>query len=221
MSQSVISSEPVFDPTILAHFWARVDKREPNECWEWQAGIDKDGYGKLSVNRKDWKAHRFSWMTSYGNVPNGLHVCHTCDNRRCVNPAHLFLGTNADNMKDKIEKGHQTRGSEYVRSKLTEADIPKIIELYNKGKSQCALGKIFGVQQTTISLVLRRERWTHVEVSELPRLRRRGGGSRKLTWDTVDAIREAFSKGAKTKDLAQQFGISPRSIRDIIGGKTW
>ena len=121
---------------LATRFWAKVDKTPghgPNgDCWEWQAGRSKFGYGRIMVGRKLVVAHRVSLALSEGSsIPDGLCVCHKCDNPRCVNPAHLFLGTNQDNMVDKISKG---RGGENQHI----------------GKTHCANGHEFTKENTYI-----------------------------------------------------------------------
>ena len=103
---------------MLTRFWNKVDKS--GACWEWTASKDKDGYGLFHFNRKQVRAHRFAF--GLDNIPKGMAVCHTCDNPGCVNPDHLFLGTNLDNTQDMISKGRNTLTS-YWKGKKMSADI--------------------------------------------------------------------------------------------------
>ncbi len=88
-------------------FWDKVNKDGDN-CWEWQAAT-RDGYGMFWFNGKIVPAHRVSWELSFGKIPSGMQVLHTCDNRKCVSPLHFFLGTQADNLQDAVNKGHLNR----------------------------------------------------------------------------------------------------------------
>jgi len=140
-------------------FWIKVDVRSENECWNWIGGLDAKGYGCFYWNgdpQPTTRAHRRSWLLHNGPIPPGLCVCHRCDNPRCVNPNHLFLGTHADNAADKVSKGRQAR-------KLSDGDIRQIRLLRERGARHRELARSFGVCETTVVKICRRERWGHVE----------------------------------------------------------
>lgn len=93
---------------IEARFWAKVDKRGPNECWPWLAVTDGRNRGSFTWNGRPTKAPRIAWFLTHGEMPQG-ETCHSCDNPICVNPAHLWVGTKADNMRDMVVKGRHAR----------------------------------------------------------------------------------------------------------------
>ena len=134
-----------------------------NECWEWQGRKDKAGYGALG----SLKAHRVAYEIYYAEPLGELHCLHRCDNPSCVNPFHLFSGTNADNVKDKVEKGRcytgNQKGQSNGNSKLTDTLVKEIRLLYNSGGyTTTQLGKEYGVNRATISYVVNNKTFKHL-----------------------------------------------------------
>ena len=139
---------------------ASVTKGEPGECWTWDRCVDAKGYGVLRVGKKRKFAHRVSWEAHRGVIPDGLCVCHRCDNPPCTNPEHLFLGTNADNVADMVSKGRQRGGArEGVRTKLTAADV---LSIRADGRPQRVIAKDYGVSRQSISNIKTRKTWWHI-----------------------------------------------------------
>jgi hypothetical protein len=146
-------------------FWQKVSKSD--ECWTWIGSKDCDGYGVMSqhVNgiAKQRKAHIISYELHFGEIPTGICVLHKCDNPSCVNPEHLFLGTQADNQHDRKNKGRQAKGEANGRAKLTEQDVRDIRYLYKTVDiSQTGLANKYGVSQYSISQVVLNKKWKHV-----------------------------------------------------------
>ncbi len=136
---------------------------EPNSgCWLWIGAVNNRGYGKLFTCGKSIQAHRHSWAIHFGGVPNGQHVLHRCDTPACVNPKHLFLGTNADNVYDKMKKGRHIapKGTANGCSKLND-EIVRSIRLDNRPNT--VICKDFGVSNVLISLIKRKQAWRHVQ----------------------------------------------------------
>ncbi len=150
----------------MKRFWDKVDIRGPDECWEWQGGISSSGYGNFQHASKQYGAHRFSYELNFGQIPDGMHVCHTCDNRRCVNPSHLWAGTHRDNMDDRCAKGRtvgQRPGEGSTVSKLTNEQVLEIRAIYARGgRTQASVAQQFGVDTSLISLIVNRKRWGHL-----------------------------------------------------------
>jgi hypothetical protein len=145
-------------------FWAKVNISGPTNCWPWMASKIPDGYGNFSINGKIMLTHRLAWEFTFGPIPEGMNICHTCDNPPCCNPAHLFLGTQIDNIRDMIQKGHLViahhTGETNGTHKLTWEQVAEIRRLYLTGDySQSTLGKMFGVCTNGISLITRNKIW--------------------------------------------------------------
>ena len=143
-------------------FWSKVAKSD--SCWTWTAGLNESGYGSFRFGNRMHAAHRIAWMLTSGQ-PGDLHVLHKCDNRRCVNPEHLFLGTNADNVADRVRKGRSSSagGERHGRAKLRAADIPAIRQRIALGEFQKDIARDYGVSQPCIGYLARGETWHAVQ----------------------------------------------------------
>jgi hypothetical protein len=145
-------------------FWQHVITVDGDACWGWTGSISR-GYGNVRVKKRHYGAHRISWEIHFGAIPPGLSVLHKCDNPSCCNPAHLFIGTQADNMRDMKEKGRARWGTEGNPrpQKLTADQVREIRILYANGNiTTYQLGKQFNVDQTCISQIVLRKIWRHV-----------------------------------------------------------
>lgn len=136
------------------------------KCWLWVAGRGSDGYGSVWMRGEMRKAHREAFEDKHGlGRADGLVVRHKCDVRLCVNPAHLELGTVADNNRDRDERGRQAKGEAIGAAKLTEANVRAIRASYIpycRKQGTVALARAYGVANATISKIIRHERWGHV-----------------------------------------------------------
>ena len=133
-------------------------------CWVWLGCKRKEGYGRISVKGRSEATHRMSYTLFNGTIPKGLLVCHKCDNPSCINPEHLFVGTDLDNSKDKIKKGRQfvLKGENVSNSILTNTKVMQIRSLCKDGLTLKEISEMFGVSITTIHRVKIRKTWKHI-----------------------------------------------------------
>lgn len=144
-------------------FWERVKKTDG--CWEWQGGSLSNGYGCVMYQGKVRRTHRLAYILTYGEIDPQLLVCHTCDNRKCCRPDHLFLGTHQDNYDDMIAKGRHksSPGVKNHNAKLNDDKVRIARQLYRNGHQQTAIARLFGVDKTTIHDVVHNRIWAHVK----------------------------------------------------------
>ena len=160
---------------IESRFLAKIKKNENSGCWEWIGAKNDSGYGIISFGkRKNCKrilSHRLSYEMYRGNISENMCVCHSCDNRICVNPNHLWLGTKKQNSQDMIAKGrgkypgpkNPTKGELSGKSKLTEKQVNEIRNKYKMGLSNgVQLSKEYKVRHSTIYEILNNKRWKHL-----------------------------------------------------------
>ena len=148
-------------------FWPKVSVGDANECWPWNGGNNGRGYGVFGRTwRKMQYAHRFAWEVTHGPVPDGLCVCHHCDNPPCCNPAHLFIGTIRDNSADMVAKGRaakhpESRGASNGNAKLTQSQVRSIRRLASSGFTQIEVGAFFKVNRRSIARIWNGSGWIH------------------------------------------------------------
>lgn len=131
-------------------------------CWPWSGKTDQNGYGVFYLGGGDYRAPRFAYEVAFDTALGDRFVCHRCDNPRCVNPAHLFLGTSQENTADRQAKGRHARGERQGKAKLTDASVREIRRALSEGATQTAVARRFGVTQATIGYVKQRKIWGHV-----------------------------------------------------------
>lgn len=150
-------------------FWRKAEIKSTEDCWLWKGIITTEGYGKFTAALVHGQrvvvvsAHRVSYFLTHGELPLDLCVCHHCDNPSCVNPKHLFLGTNSDNIADRDRKNRQAKGLRSGVSKLTPSAIQKIrVQYFEKGISIMLIAKKFQVARRTIYSILHGKTWKHI-----------------------------------------------------------
>jgi hypothetical protein len=149
-------------------FWGKVLRGAKDDCWEWQGAKARSNwrYGHFRLRGQTKSAHRLSFAMHHGEIPDGMFVCHRCDNPPCVNPTHLFAGTHTDNVRDMHSKGRAAvpcaEGSKNGHTTMDEDTVRSIRARYRLGESQSAIARDLGISHTTVSLMVLRRTWKHI-----------------------------------------------------------
>lgn len=147
-----------------ARFWSEVDKRGPNDCWEWTGYRNRQGYGQFySCTHTPYLTNRVAYVVTNGDT--GLLVLHTCNNPPCCNPAHLYVGTDKDNRHKCVteDRAFDTRGENSGRAKLTESEVCEIRALYAGGWVQRKIAEKYGISQSQVSHICTGANWKHLK----------------------------------------------------------
>lgn len=184
----------------------------PSGCWEWQCYIDPLGYSRIYLNGKQYRGHRYTWELYNGEIPEGMNVLHKCDNRKCINPDHLFLGTQKDNVRDMISKNRQKviHGEIHPKTKLTNKDV---IEIFLSDKKSVFWAKKFGLTESAISSIRTGKSW-----SKVTRGLERGHILKRT--EITDELRDKIIKdNGSYMALAKKYGVSNSTVWYIKNDK--
>lgn len=207
--------------TVLTSFWSNVARKEPEHCWAWTGRVGQSNrawqrYGQFAIysdgRTVNFRAHRLAWLLLNGPIPEGMNVLHRCDNTNCVNPNHLFVGTQKENVEDQRTKGRLWYGQRNGRAKLTEQDV---LDIRASAESDSELGRKYGVYATTVRDARMGKKWPH-----LPGATRRVV-PRKLTPEQVREIRRRREAGERTSDIAKSYGISQPMASQVARGQAY
>lgn len=195
----------------IERFLKYVNKKE-SSCWEWIGSIQtKTGYGQFYLNKKNISSHRVSWILHEGEIPKGLCVLHKCDNRKCVNPDHLWIGNHKENTRDMIEKGRIF----IQKSIMNDQQKSQCIQLYKKGIKKKEIASILGVNQKRV--------WKEVH-KYFPHFRCIGTDNKKSKLTEIDVleIRKSYIPYKMSCPmLAKKFSVNTTTIQRIIFRQTW
>ena len=208
-------------------FYSKVSKPNIDGCKNWEGAINSHGYGNVWYNGKVLGAHVVAYILENGEIPKEKWVLHKCDNKRCVNIDHLFLGTRQDNIDDMINKGRDNYshpGETHGNHKLIWNDINKIREKYTTEKiTMDKLSEYYNVSKTNIDDILNNRIWK--DSNYTPSIRNNIGENNpisKLTWKQVKEIRELYNNGQYSQNkLAEMFGVHRWTIQNLINNETW
>lgn len=201
----------------IERFNAKWKLNAESGCWEWTAALYTSGYGQIKVPRKriQAQAHRLSYAIHKGPIPQGQYVLHRCDNRKCVNPEHLFLGTKKDNAQDMVAKGRHCFGEKQAGAKLTAKHVHVALELIRLGVKQIRIAQMLDISPMELSRIKRGERWAHLQPGK-PKWRKQ---REFISVKQAEQILQRLSGGESQHQIAKSLGITQSQVSRIARGK--
>lgn len=211
---------------LIEKFKSKFTEGDKESCWDWEFGVTAGGYGQMAYKCKKYASHRLSW--SYYNdksIPKGCVIMHTCDNPKCVNPSHLKLGTQKDNVADMMAKGrfkdYNKKGSNNPQSVVNPDHV---IDIYTSNGTHKAISEKYGYKLSTVANIRIGRGWTHITNNLVKGSRGKAGAKGELNGKctlTEDIVKEIYEREGSAKELARFFLCSYNAIYGIKSGATW